>query len=139
MLLAFATLIGCGGDASPQTGNLDASVPYATVLDPLVGKWASDGELALIVDRDGDQIYIRNPINDTWRFEVSNASAQETTINFTQRSFLIDGTAHPFNGVPCDATIAPVVGNAEALTYTLTSEHLPDGESDVFTRMQTAR
>ena len=135
-LLLIATLTGCSNDAPSTTANVDAPVPYATSLDPMLGKWASDGELALIVERDGNQIFVRNPINDTWRFEVSNPSAEGSTITFTQKSYLIDGTAHPFNGVPCNTTIAPVVGDPDALTYTLTSEHLPDGESDVFTRIQ---
>lgn len=134
-LFAVAMAAGCSGDSVTPALNVDASVPYATDLDPLVGKWASGGELALILDREGDRVFVRNPINDTWRFEISKISATGSAISFTQKSFLIDGTAHPFNAVPCDATISPVAGSLYSLTYTLASEHMPAGESDVFTRM----
>lgn len=136
MLLLIAILIGGSGCSPPTASNVDASVSYATALEPMLGKWASGGELALIVERNGDQIFIRNPINDTWRFEVSEASTEGAKITFTQKSYLIDGTSHPFNGVPCNATIAPVIGVPNALKYTLTSEHMPDGAFEVFTRIQ---
>ena len=135
ILLIIMTFAGCSGHSGSNSANVDAFVPYDAELDPLVGEWASDGERALIVERVDDQIFVRNPINDTWRFEISNASAAGSKISFTQKSFLIDGTTHPFNGVPCDASISPVADDLDSLTYSMTSEHMPKGESDVLTRI----
>lgn len=126
---------GCSGKSGSNSTNVDASVPYAADLDPLVGKWASDGEHALTVERGDDQIFVRNPMNDTWRFEISNASAEGSTITFTLKSFLIDGTYHPFNGVPCDAIISPAADDVDSIMYSMKSEHMPEGGAAVLTRL----
>ena len=134
-VLLLSVFTGCSADTPAVSTNVDASIPYADRFAPLIGEWASEGELALIVERSGDEIFVRNPVNDTWRFEVSNPSTEGTSISFTQKSFLIDGTAHAFNGVPCDTIIAPVDGDPDGLAYTITSEHTPDGASDIMRRI----
>jgi hypothetical protein len=130
-LLAFA---GCAGTGA--TENVDASIPFVSTLEPLIGKWAFDGELALIVERDGDVLFIRNPPNATWRFEISEISTDGTSVTFTQRHYLSDGAAHPFNDVPCKCTISPVLDDSESLNYKFTSAQLPDGDTDVLSRLK---
>ena len=84
-LVLILTLIGCSSERTTQNSN--GRVPFASALEPLIGKWASDGKLALIVERDGNDIVVRNLENDTWRFEITDVSTDGTSVMFTQRNW----------------------------------------------------
>ena len=97
-------------------------------LATLIGIWESDGKTALIVEREGDMITIQEPKNEVWRVEFIDAQVVENAISFTRRSYLIDGSSHPFNGVPCECMISSQKGNSDAIVYALTtihSKHIP--------------
>lgn len=67
-------------------------------------------------------------INDTWRFEIADATTDGSTVRFTQRNHLIDGEPHPFSGTPCECVISPVADDTDGLMYTLTTSQMPNGE-----------
>ena len=136
LLLAIATLIGCSPQSSTNTANVEASVPYSVDLEPLVGEWAKDGELALVVDRRGERIFIDSQVNKGWRLEHIGATAQESSITYTQKSFRTDGTKGPLDGVPFNVSISVVSGDDDSLTYTFSQPHDPVVHSDTFTRVQ---
>ena len=123
---------GCG--VSPGKSDVDGFVPFAEDLRPLIGHWESDGQLALIVERDENRIAVRNPKNEVWRFEIENAKPESKSITFVQRSFLIDGSSHPFNGVPCNCKISPHPTDLNLLVYHLTSEYSNDIPPDTMRR-----
>lgn len=130
-LTAVLLLVGCNGRSQP---NIDGSVDYKTELAPLIGIWESEGATALIVERKGDKIIIRNPTNEVWRFEITDVAKVDQSIFFTQRSYLLDGSSHPFNGVACKCKISPKDGDPDALVYALTSEQSKDIPPDVLRR-----
>jgi hypothetical protein len=129
-------LSGCSSDA--PTVNVGSVVPYSESLQPLIGTWESEGEVALIVERDGDELKIRNPANDTWRFEVADATASGDTIRFVQRHYLISGEPHPFSGKKCNCTISPVPGDPDGLEYIMTTDEMPKGEAEIFRRSKSS-
>lgn len=137
LFLAIATLVGCSPESATNTANVDASVPYAAILDSLVGKWDKDGELALIIERRHDRIFIRNPSSDEWRLEISETTADESSISYTLKSFRTDGTAGPLDGVPFKTKITQVAGDEDSLTYAFTQPYMPEGQSNTFTRTQS--
>ena len=126
LLMMVVVCLVCGCGVSRVKPNIDGFVPFAQDLQPLIGKWESDGQLALIVEQDGNRIAIRNPENEVWRFEVEDVHVDANSIRFVQRSFLIDGSTHPFNGVPCECKISAHASDPDLLIYQLTSEHSKD-------------
>ena len=133
-LVLILALAGCS--TGQLTVNVNGRVPFAPTLEFLIGEWTSDGELALIVERDGEDVVVRNPPNDTWRFEITDISTDGTRVMFTQRNFVSDGSDHPFNGIPCECTISTVPDDHDSLNFELTSPQLPEGESEVYTRLR---
>lgn len=124
----------CGCGVSRVNPNIDGFAPFAQDLQPLIGNWVSDGQLALIVEQEGDRIAIRNPVNEVWRLEVEDVRADAKSIKFVQRSFLIDGSTHPFNGVPCECKISAHTSDPDLLIYHMTSEHSKDIPPDILRR-----
>ena len=87
-----------------------------------------DELIEVIIEREGDTMTIQNPKNEVWRVEFTNAQVVENAISFTQRYYLIDGSSHPFNGVPCECLISSQKGNSDAKVYALRTEqskHIP--------------
>ncbi|MGJ8673869.1 hypothetical protein [Rubritalea sp.] len=102
----------------------------------LVGQWSSEGELALIIKLEDENLIFYNPPNDTWNYEISGVSQNEGVVRYTQKHYLKDGSSHPFNGVPCSTQMSVSTETPDTLTYSLSSPDIPEGLSGDMQRIK---
>ncbi len=131
VLVCLSLIVGCT-KAKPKA-NIPGRVPYVASLDALIGEWDSEGELALIVKRVGNELVVDNPQNDTVRVEISECSSTENSISFTQHHPMQDGSPNLFSDVACRCTIKTVEGNKDQMVFTISAPEIPQ-ESDVYSR-----
>ena len=108
------------------------SVAATTVTKPMVGKWRSEGQVALIISLVGDRIVLSAPENKAWRIDLSDAQIEDQSVRYVQRHFLHSGGNHPFNGVACNTKIKLV--DAQTMELMLTTDNSSQVESELLTR-----
>ena len=99
----------------------------------MIGQWGYRDEVVLIVSEIASQVKFSVPENGTWRTFISDAEIVDDTVRFIQKSYLLDGTAHTFNGVACNS-IAKLVDD-QTLEYGLTSKDSPEYSGDLLKRI----
>jgi hypothetical protein len=100
----------------------------------MVGKWASEGEVSLIVTKADDRIVFSAPENDTWRMDITGASVNGDSVAFVQKNFLHSGEAHSFSGVACTTTVRLV--DDDTMEMTMTTDLTPDAASELLSRIE---
>ncbi len=123
---------GCSGTADTPAGT--ASVAATDETSEMVGKWGSEGEVALIVSRTEDRIVFSAPENDTWRMVISDAKLDGETVAFVQKNYLHSGESHPFNGVACQTAIRLI--DSDTMEMTMTTATSPDLEPELLSRIE---
>ena len=114
--------------------NASANLPASEQTTKMIGEWGVDGEVSLIVSKNGDQIVLSAPANDTWRMDLYDAKEANGTVTFVQKNNLHSGEAHPFNGVACNTTIRLV--DSDRIEMTMTTVHTPKGEPELLVRIK---
>ncbi len=111
-------------------------VPLNDLTQAMIGQWAHEGVVVLIVAEANGSVRLSVPENDTWCCVISVAEAVGETVCFTQKSYLLDGTDHSFNGYPCISRLKLVDSNT--LELAIKTDDSSKFEASTLQRIQSA-
>jgi hypothetical protein len=129
-IVMLLLLVGCA--AAPLQQNAEALVPLNEITRPMLGHWMSEGNTVLHLVQEDEQVRIFCQKNDTWCIDISNARIVGDEVHYITKSYVRDGSGHPFNGVAVNTIIR--TRDDDRLEKGVSSEHRPDYKFYTLTR-----
>ena len=132
IILTAVTVLGC--NTRPAAKSVISTVKATDATRQMIGRWGAGGDAAIIFTLQNDNVAISGPPNDTWRIEIHDATIVDDSIHFVQKSYLLNGDDHPFNGVACNSIVTVV--DEHSIRLKVSTAQSPELEADMLTRIE---